>query len=206
MPSLWVDEILLPSYGNLSANFRGLPLKVEMALYHLKHLNFICIQVVLWIRFQPVYLRGVQDYLRCLHLLYFLQDIVYFLPFKYKTIFIRSIGVRSTKSGQIMNIYAVTVSPCKTIAIMSKKSVSPSGERSITFVFLWSFNIVVTVSLDRLYAWSICSNFPLCMESNALRKSTNYSVASRFFARTPSMIRRIVGICNVMDWFLWKQF
>ena len=35
------------------------------------------------------------------------------------------------------------------------------------------------------------------MKSNALEKSKNSSVASRFFVRTPSMIRRIVEICEV---------
>ena len=38
-----------------------------------------------------------------------------------------------------------------------------------------------TVSLGRPYARSICSIFRLCMESNALGKSTNKSVASSFF-------------------------
>ena len=42
------------------------------------------------------------------------------------------------------------------------------------------------------------------MESNALEKSTNNSVASRFFARTPR-IRRIVKICDV-NRFLPKPF
>ena len=43
--------------------------------------------------------------------------------------------------------------------------------------------MVVTVSLGRPYARIICSIFPLCMESNALEKSTNNSVASRVFLR-----------------------
>ena len=41
--------------------------------------------------------------------------------------------------------------------------------------------MTVTVSLGRLYARSISSIFLLCMESNALEKSTNNSVAWRFF-------------------------
>ena len=40
--------------------------------------------------------------------------------------------------------------------------------------------MAATVSLGRLLARSICSIFPLCMESNALEKSINNSVASRF--------------------------
>ena len=41
LTSLSVDEILLPSYVNLSTNFRGLPLKVDMAPSHLKHMNSV---------------------------------------------------------------------------------------------------------------------------------------------------------------------
>ena len=40
LTSLSVNEILLPKYVNLSNNFRGLPLKVEMAP-HLKHMNSV---------------------------------------------------------------------------------------------------------------------------------------------------------------------
>ena len=56
---------------------------------------------------------------------------------------------------------------------------------------------MVTVSLERRYACSIYSIFPLCLESNVLEKSTTNSVASfflllllllLFFTRTPSMI------------------
>ena len=39
------------------------------------------------------------------------------------------------------------------------------------------------------------------MESKALVKSTNSNVASRFFARTPSRILRMVNICEVVDLF-----
>ena len=44
------------------------------------------------------------------------------------------------------------------------------------------------------------------MESNALEKLTNHSVASRFFARKPSRIRPIVQICDIEDRFLRKPF
>ena len=40
--------------------------------------------------------------------------------------------------------------------------------------------MTLTVSLRRLYASNICTIFLLCMESNALEKSTNKSVASKF--------------------------
>ena len=39
-----------------------------------------------------------------------------------------------------------------------------------------------------------CSTFPLFIELNALEKSTNKIIASRLFARTPSMIWRIVKL------------
>ena len=66
--------------------------------------------------------------------------------------------------------------------------------------------MAATVSLGRPYARSIFSISPLCMESKALAKSTIYIVVSRFFARTPSRIRRIVKICDVVDRFLRKPF
>ena len=37
--SLSVDEILLPRYANLSTNFKGLPLRVEMAHSRLKYVH-----------------------------------------------------------------------------------------------------------------------------------------------------------------------
>ena len=58
-----------------------------------------------------------------------------------------------------------------------------------------------TISLWRPYAFSIHSILPLCIESNALQKSMNKIVASRFFGQTPK-IRRIVRICDVVDRFL----
>ena len=54
-------------------------------------------------------------------------------------------------------------------------------------------------------ASSICSIFPLCMESKVLQKLTNNIVACRVFRRTPTRIRRIVKICDV-DQFLRKLF
>ena len=76
---------------------------------------------------------------------------------------------------------------------MSKPFVSTSGERTFTIVFLYSIIMTVTVSLRKPLARSICSIFPLCMESDTLQKSTNNIVASRFFART-SRIGLIVKI------------
>ena len=41
LTSLSVDEILLPRYVNLSINFRGLLLRVNMVPYHLKQMNSV---------------------------------------------------------------------------------------------------------------------------------------------------------------------
>ena len=46
LTSLSIDKILLPRYVNLSTNFRGLLLKVEMAPSCLKQMNcFICVHI-----------------------------------------------------------------------------------------------------------------------------------------------------------------
>ena len=44
------------------------------------------------------------------------------------------------------------------------------------------------------------------MKSKALEKSTNNIVAFRFFAHTPSRIRRIVKICDIVDRLFGKPF
>ena len=46
----------------------------------------------------------------------------------------------------------------------------------------------------------------MCMESNDLEKSMNISDVLRFFARTPSIIGRIVKICDLVERFLRKSF
>ena len=56
------------------------------------------------------------------------------------------------------------------------------------------------------YVDSIYSIDALFMESNAFEKSTNNDFASRFFVHTPSIIRQIVRIHNVLNQFLWKPF
>ena len=62
--------------------------------------------------------------------------------------------------------------------------------------------MAASISLSWSKAICICSIFPLCMESKALEKSTNTIVVSRLFARTPSRIRQIDKICDVVDRFL----
>ena len=100
----------------------------------------------------------------------------------------------------------VCVCPFAAYLRRCQRSLSPSGERTFTFVSLYRIIMAATVSLRRLLARSICFIFSLCMESNALKKSTNNSVALRFFVRTLSDIRWIVKICDVVDGFLRKPF
>ena len=80
------------------------------------------------------------------------------------------------------------------------------GSGLLLSCFLYSIIMAAMVSLGRPWASSICSIFPLYMESKALEKLKNNIIASRFFARSPSRIRRIVKICNVKDPFLRKPF
>ena len=56
------------------------------------------------------------------------------------------------------------------------------------------------------FANSIFCIFSRRMESNVLEKTSDNSIASKFFARTPMMIRRIDRFCVVVDQFLWKLF
>ena len=83
---------------------------------------------------------------------------------------------------------------------------SPSGEQTFTLAFLYDIFMAATVSLSRPKASGIFSIFPRLMETKALGKSTDNVVASRFFARTPSRIRQIVKLCDVVDRFFRKPF
>ena len=85
----------------------------------------------------------------------------------------------------MINIYDTYASSCKIPVTILKNSVSPFSEQ--TCIFLWIIIIAVTVSLGRPNANSICAIFSLYIESNALEKSTNKSVASRFFACTQNL-------------------
>ena len=82
LKSLSVDKMLLARYVNWSTNFRGLPLRVEMDPFSLKHvLSFICIHIkanasscllalsyAVGILLGLLYLQEVQDHLCSLHL------------------------------------------------------------------------------------------------------------------------------------------
>ena len=75
--------------------------------------------------------------------------------------------------------------------------------------FLWCFCIALLLRqpfffLWRPYTMNICSIFPLRMESNALDKSTNNSVASRI-SRNPSIVFS-ENHCNIYKDFSRFQF
>ena len=86
----------------------------------------------------------------------------------------------------IMNRYGDNVSSCRAPATMSKKSVSPSCEQTLTFVFLYSIIMAVTVSLGD-HKLEVFAPSSLCMESNVFKRSTNERVALRFFAQVLSI-------------------
>ena len=80
--SLSVDKILLPRYQNWSTNFRGLPLRVKLCLYCLKHIHSVLFAFMLrpmplaaYSRLCPGILPGL------VYLQEFLPYIVCFLPF-----------------------------------------------------------------------------------------------------------------------------
>ena len=75
------------------------------------------------------------------------------------------------------------------------------SEPSLSY-FLESILIVEKVSWERPYDRSICSIFPLRIEWNR----EIYGVATRFFARTPSVVQWIIRILEVANQFLKKSF
>ena len=67
------------------------------------------------------------------------------------------------KSRKIINRFGTNVSPCRTPATMSKKSVSPSDERTLTFVFLMTITMAVTVffqeTISKKYLLNLSSEY-----------------------------------------------
>ena len=80
-----------------------------------------------------------------------------------------------------MNWYGVNLSHCRAPATMSKKSAFLSGEWTFAFVLKHHYS-VNNFFRETRYVRSICFIFPLCIESNALEKSSNKSVATRFLS------------------------
>ena len=90
--------------------------------------------------------------------------------------------------------------------VISKKVVSPSGDLTIARVFVYSIIIALIVSFGIPYADRIYFYFNLSIESNAFEKSINISIAGTFFDFTPSIKRRMVNICPVVDRFVLNPF
>ena len=105
-----------------------------------------------------------------------------------------------------MKRYGARVSPCSTPATISKKFVSPSGDRTMAQLLRYNIIMAFTVSIGIPYAVSISFIFPRCIESNAFEKSMNSNTAWRFLDLTPSMMRLTVRICPVVVLFFRKPF
>ena len=73
-------------------------------------------------------------------------------------------------------------------AFISKYSVSPSGDRTIDLVYLYSIMIALIIFVGIMYDLIIYAIFALYIESKALEKSTNIRHSTRFFSLTPSII------------------
>ena len=90
--------------------------------------------------------------------------------------------------------------------VMSKNSVSPSGDLKEAWVFLYII-IAFIISLGIPYAYSICSIFDRSMESNAFEKSAKMITAGSCFCFTPSIIRFFsVNVWAIVDLFSQKPF
>ena len=181
----WVGSTEAATSRRHNALLRCLALTVDMAHSCLKQIYPVLFAFMLRpmlplhvpgyaprIRLEQVYLQEVLDHLHTSVIV----SAVYRLLLVFLSVkpfsFICSIDVWSMYFMQIINKCVANVSPCKTPVIMSK-SMSPFGERTISFVFLSSIIIAVTVALGRPNTRSICPIFPLCIESNTMEKFTN---------------------------------
>ena len=90
-----------------------------------------------------------------------------------------------------MNVYNANVSPSRTPATISKKSVSPSAERTMTFMLtsLWPWHFLWGDHTPEVFG-------------EIYEQECHLDV----FARAPSMIQQIVRICDVVNQFLQKPF
>ena len=81
--------------------------------------------------------------------------------------FIWSIDVRNMYSRQIINIYGASVSPNRIPATMSKKSVSPSCERTFTLMFFQA--AVVSIVLYGCTTWTLTKRLKKKLDGNYTR-------------------------------------
>ena len=165
----------LPRYEKWSSNFRGFSFNVKVVPSCLKHINSFYLSSQIYQCFllpdscyaaeiAQMHLWEVPDYLQSLHMKHFLRNIVWICFFFFRLrpfSYFETLDVCSTSSKQIINIDGVNVCPSNTPVTISKKLVSPSGARAMTFMSLQSFNISVTVPLEKSNARGICSVFHL---------------------------------------------
>ena len=88
-----------------------------------------------------------------------------------------------------MHINGASLSLCSTPVVISKKCVSPSGDLTTERVFLYSINMVSTISVCIPYMIKIPFIFSRFFESKACENYIKRRVAGRFLDFTPSSIR-----------------
>lgn len=80
----------------------------------------------------------------------------------------------------MVKIQGASVSPCRAPAIISKNSVSISGDKTLAFVPVFKSPIAATVSSGIPYALKIFNIFLLCTLSKTFLKLLNTSIAFIF--------------------------
>lgn len=100
------------------------------------------------------------------------------------------------------------ISLCKTPTITLKNSVSPLGDWTCEWVFLYGIMMANTVSFRILYTNMISSSFPWWMELKALEKSTNTSTTLRFLTFTiiPQLYGGWLEFGQLLICFVWNYF
>lgn len=87
----------------------------------------------------------------------------------------------------MVKIQGASVSPCRAPAIISKNSVSVSGDKTLAFESVHKCLIAATISYCILYALKTFNIFSLRMLSKAFLKLMNTSAAFRLFSLTSSI-------------------
>ena len=151
--SFSVDETLLPRLVNLSISIRELPFSWDMSplWFWLKPIYFdlsaLIRRPLLCAAFSRLCRRDsawagafVSSAMSSVQSASIIVRVGYCLLLEFSSVrpfsFNKSTYAQSTKSWQIINKYGVNVSLWSTTATMSKKSISPFGERIFIFVFL----------------------------------------------------------------------
>ena len=213
----WVGSTEAATSRRHNALLRCLALTVDMAHSCLKQIYPVLFAFMLRpmlplhvpgyaprIRLEQVYLQEVLDHLHTSVIV----SAVYRLLLVFLSVkpfsFICSIDVWSMYFMQIINKCVANVSPCKTPVIMSK-SMSPFGERTISFVFFIEHHYSSNSCFGEAKYEKYLPHFPAMYRIKYHGKIYKQVLPRDFFARTPSMIQRIIRICEVVDLFPRKQ-